>query len=697
MTIIYGRNDSGKSLLARAILDVLWGAVSEKSLLEKQIWDSLYIDISLTNSRKRYRFTKNGERHFSIKKVEREKEIEIFNKEKPEINYKNTVLDIFLDGSGNDGDQIASYYSIMDLDSVITLSFLPPPVDLNREEILNYESFRHLFLDDKSKFYSMNNQIMEIFDHERFDHRFNNLIFNDILKSEGEIRELEKNIQIIDIQNSKFEKLKRERQLIDDEISELSDELSKLRNRKTVMINVLKNLKRREVIIQNVDTIKNEIDSANEKVEQTTILKKEIEASYPQFRNFNETKRQNLKKIHRCYREIRDKNEKIDHFESKIQSRRKKIKNLVISIFISSAIAIFLSVNNIVIKISQSKQFILITGLLALSALSILILMVIYIFSKKSRELNKLLGEKAGIEGNLQKILLENNVTLSDLKLESLYEFLLQYFEEFGEFTEKQLELFRMRDQLEDSSYIKKLKQDLYELEKEKKEIEEVINSDLQSIDEDTIEREQATINRIIISINNEIKMLKEKIKNKKNVLLQVLEEVQQHIDNHEQKLHLIEKKNILHDNLRSLNSHTDSMNYILKIFSEAIERREGKRLQQLIDTTIENFNFLTNNQYISLIDKDTIKNLIKENTISEKFNPATMHLLFLSIKIAITYFLIDSRTNFPLIIDDPFIFMDDIRAEKLRTILHEISKFRQVIIFTHSSSYRDWGGYIEL
>lgn len=696
MTIIYGRNDSGKSLLARAILDVLWGAVSGKTLLDKQIWDSLYIEISLTNSRRRYRFTKSGERHFSIKKFERDKEVELFNNEKPEIGYKNAALDVLL-GAADDGDPVARSYPIMDLDSAITLSFLPPPVDLNREEILKYDSFRHLFLDDKSRFYSMNNQIMEVFDHERFNHRFNNLIFNEILKSEGQIRELEKDIQIIDIQNSKFEKLKRERQLIDDEINELGDELSKLRNRKTIMINVLKNLKRREVILHNVDTIKNEIDSANEKAEQTATLKKELEESYPQFRNFNEAKRQNLKKIHRCYREIRDKNEKIDHFESRIQSRRKKFKNLIISIFISSAIAILFLANNILITISRSKQFILIIGLLALSALSIMILIVVYMLSKRSREFDKLRGEKAGIEENLKKILLENNVTLSDLKLESLYGFLLQYFEEFGEFTEKQLELFRMRDQMEDTSYIKKLKQDLYELEREKKEIDKVINSDLQSIDEDSIERDQARINSIIITTNNEIKMLKEKIKNKKNVLLQVLEEVQQHIDNHEGRLHLIEKKNKLHDNLRRLNSHTDSMNYILKIFSEAIERREGKQLQQLIDTTIENFNFLTNNQYIASIDKDTVKDLIKGNTIIEKFNPATMHLLFLSVKIAITYFLIDSRTNFPLIIDEPFIFMDDIRAEKLRTILQEISKFRQVIIFTHNSSYRDWGGYIEL
>ncbi len=627
--------------------------------------------------------------------MRRDSEIEIFNKDKIGMNSRNIVLEVFLEKSVYNGDQINC--SITNMDSVIALSFLPPPVDLDKEEVLNYDSFKHLFLDDTSRFYSMNNQIMDIFGHERFSHRFNNLIFNDILKAEGQIRELEKMIQMIDIQNSKFEKLKRERQLIDDEISELSDELSKQRNRKSVMTNVLKNLNRREMLVQNIDKIKMEIDSANEKREQTATLKKEIEESYPQFRNFNETKRQNLKKIHRCYREIRDNNEKIEQFLTKIKNKRRKLKNFVISIFLSSAIATLLSANNILIKISQSKRFILVTGFLALTALSILILMVLYILSKKSREMDRLLKEKESIEEKLRKILLENNITLNDFKLESLYEFLLQYFEEFGEFTEKQLELFRLREQLEDSSYIKNLKKDLNEQEIEKKEIEEVINTDLQSIDGDNIEREKAAINRIVININNEIKMLKEKIKNKKNVLLQVLDEVQQHIDKHEERLHLIEKKNKLNNNLNRLNIHTDSMNYILTIFSEAIERREGKQLEKLIDATIKNFNFLTNNQYISITDKNTIRNFIKENKTVEKFNPATTHLLLLSVKIAITDFLIDSRTNFPLIIDDPFIFMDDIRAEKLRTILHDISKFRQIIIFTHNSNYRDWGGYIEL
>ena len=48
LTIVYGKNGSGKSLLARSMMDALWGRFSEQKLLSDEIWNTLYLDLFVT-------------------------------------------------------------------------------------------------------------------------------------------------------------------------------------------------------------------------------------------------------------------------------------------------------------------------------------------------------------------------------------------------------------------------------------------------------------------------------------------------------------------------------------------------------------------------------------------------------------------------------------------------------------------------
>jgi len=120
-------------------------------------------------------------------------------------------------------------------------------------------------------------------------------------------------------------------------------------------------------------------------------------------------------------------------------------------------------------------------------------------------------------------------------------------------------------------------------------------------------------------------------------------------------------------------------------------------QLARLVNLTYDKFNFLTGSQYISQIDKDLIRNIITGSTAAGDLNPIMAHVLLLTIKISLTDFFTDNNINLPLIIDDPFLLMDDDRINRFRELITDVSGKRQVILFTHHKDKKDWGNYLEL
>ena len=70
ITVIRGRNNSGKSLLARAIVDLLHSRRTGELLLGRTAWEDLYMDAVLSDPGGDYRITRNGSRAVTIKSIE---------------------------------------------------------------------------------------------------------------------------------------------------------------------------------------------------------------------------------------------------------------------------------------------------------------------------------------------------------------------------------------------------------------------------------------------------------------------------------------------------------------------------------------------------------------------------------------------------------------------------------------------------
>jgi uncharacterized protein YhaN len=145
------------------------------------------------------------------------------------------------------------------------------------------------------------------------------------------------------------------------------------------------------------------------------------------------------------------------------------------------------------------------------------------------------------------------------------------------------------------------------------------------------------------------------------------------------------------------IKSNDMSLNFIMEVMEEAVLHNEEKQLSRLVNLSYERFNFLTENKEIGNVDKELIKRIIVENNKPAEFNAQTIHLLYLSVKLALTDFLNDNKLSLPFIIDDPFLFMDDDRINRFRELITYISRHRQVIIFTHRRDKKDWGNFIEI
>ena len=251
---------------------------------------------------------------------------------------------------------------------------------------------------------------------------------------------------------------------------------------------------------------------------------------------------------------------------------------------------------------------------------------------------------------------------------------------------------------IKDKTYFNDIKAILQKLNKEEKAVKGEMHKSIKSL-EITYEISFSfeNIDKLIKNINKTIEEQEDEVQIKEKILLKVNEEIASNPDNSGEVLILEEQCEEISMTLDKLHSKEKSICFITSTLDEAINNREEKQLNKLVNKSLETLNFLTGNQFITKINEETVKKIITNQETSFENNPMITHLLMLSIKIALTNFLNDIELTLPLIIDDQFLFMDDERGERLKDLVMNISDKRQVILFTHQSDKKDWGNYLEI
>ena len=191
--------------------------------------------------------------------------------------------------------------------------------------------------------------------------------------------------------------------------------------------------------------------------------------------------------------------------------------------------------------------------------------------------------------------------------------------------------------------------------------------------------------------------IIKEKVETKERIVQKIEDEFVQSSGNGNGTNALIDKKNSLDRILKKWRVNQNSLRFILQVLTSAVERSEEKQLKRLLESTRDKFHHLTGNQYVTTIDEEVLLRIITGGGVPEDLNPQLLHALLISIKFSISDFIMSGATAIPLLIDEPFQFMDDERCNRFRDLVSYISNQRQVIIFTHHSDKRNWGNFIEL
>ena len=694
LTIVNGKNGSGKSFLARCLVDGIWKLFSGSAFLREEAWQDMYLDISFALPHplsvvETFRIKYQADNLSVISDGEKE-EIILSGKAGQEWEPGTVFAQL---NRHHGGDNLAQFFSSNDKAIFINSSYIPSPSDIGNDVVLDYSTIKNIILRDGSGYFSFHNYIKNSYTRA-------GVVTNPFLQKidyyEKELKSLSKEIELIEIKNLRTSKLKKERSIIESEIGQLKDKLEKNNEKKRIIAKIGADIARVAELNGELDSIKNVVTGEQEKIEKVSGLENEIHIKFSQFKDLGITDEINLDSIQEVFRDIINLNEKIDKFFFSRGEKRRKLKKMVTAVYVAAGTAILYILYHDSFSITGHPVI-----LSSIAGFAFLFAPTVYLYSYFSTRVKKLVNlnnQKAELEQKLKKLLLESSLRFDNYRLSELYELLLQYFEDYIEFTEHQRELKDLKGSLREKKELKEIQKDLSQLKKKEDEIKEEIAANMKSLAlEDELFLEQTQIDVMLEKIDGEIEETIGGIEKKEQVLQRIDDEMSVDPDYVASNTELIKERDRVREILKGLHARKEVMLYIAGLMEEAVVKREKDQLKKLIDSTLGVFHTLTGNQYIARVNDAVAGDFITGDGLIHDLNPAVVHTLLLSIKFSLTDFLLDSGVSLPLIIDDPFLFMDDDRIGHLKNQINIIAQKRQVIIFTHKKQDNDWGKLIEL
>jgi len=580
-----------------------------------------------------------------------------------------------------------------DCASFINSSFIPASSDIARDSFMDLPVLKRIILDENTGFYNQYLNMRKIFDAGMVE---DGGLPPEVSRFEDKKRDLEKKIQIMDIRDSRHDKLRREKNTLQREVDELNSSLNSLNSQKEILNKIIENLHKVEELKEEFEDIKDEIQSEQQKIKSMADMKTELDTMFPQFSEIDIADSTNLDRLQEVFNDIRNLNERIDNFYFRRELKARRLKRAAVAVSAGA----FAALATVLIKngFSFFKDLYLLIGIIAVACVAYAVIGAATLLTRRDRDLQKLEEEKKRFKERIMALMEKSKVVLEDYKLTEIYELLLQYFEDYVNYTERKKDLAMIKSSLKEEEYMVRIQKKLDELKKEEEIIKDEIHTSIDTLNiVDDIENETSKIEELIRNIGTEAGLIKEKIETKERILQQIDNEFLQASGNSGAMNALIEERNSIGRILKKWKSNRNSMDFITRMMTRAVERSEEKQLRKLLDGTLEKFNHLTGNQYITKIDDAAVLQMITENSVSDEMTPPVVHALILSLKFTLSDFIINGSATIPLLIDEPFQFMDDERCNRFRDLVSYVSNRRQVIIFTHQSDKRNWGNFVEL
>ena len=503
---------------------------------------------------------------------------------------------------------------------------------------INKEAFeRSTFISGQNTETSMNDSI--------------NAKLGNILENENDINTSDKALKILDeaikiykktggrgeINEKLAEKTKLEQKLEQSKIDEKN-----LEERKSKYENIKKQIKNLEEMQENYKKLlglKIEEEAKTAKVEQYKTLVKNAEESknnLEQFKNKVDNDTELKEKQKDCEIKLEDLKEKTFSLEKKAKNRKK------INI-ISLVIAILLAIISIIMILMQYKTI----GI----AVSLVTLIMAVIFVINAFLYNKL--RNTYLTQNQEKSNLENLIQT----LNSLYE---------KQEEERKLEFERLKNDYE--TKIKAI--DTYENQNDIQKLLNVSNIQFQNdIDKKEVEEKLKNLSDEINRLNDE--------KNYNKNQIEIIESVLETVFDTENDLEELNEK------IEEMKEKADILEKTKKYLNLAKEQFSSHYLSGMKENFLNNLKLITGKEIEAELDVnlDIKVNELGSNKDLRYFSTGYKDLIYICMRLSLIQALFEDEKPF-IILDDPFVNLDENKIENAMNLLRNIEKKYQIIYF---------------
>lgn len=310
----------------------------------------------------------------------------------------------------------------------------------------------------------------------------NNTPFSDagkhLKEKEKELSHLIKQKQLIEIKKMRKEKLQKEISSINRILTRLNRQLKAMQDYKNTLIEISNKIKLKEKLASKINNYKKEVLELRETKTRLNELEKELKTEFPQFENNNENTA-DLEQIEKNFTTLKEINSNIDKLKNSGKKIKVKALKIIGGITVFSITAIlFLLIQNDLLPI----PFIIGSSLF----LSVMALLVSS-FKAKKYNTEALIKEQALQQEILSESIGSSKFSFENYKTEELYEFLLQYFDDFVKFNEIQSEITNLNNQITSKPRLKDAEKELNSHISEFDAIEKEISKKLLSLNQSVL------------------------------------------------------------------------------------------------------------------------------------------------------------------------------------------------------------------
>jgi len=562
----------------------------------------------------------------------------------------------------SEGDEIPDHWkcrSFSTPDNFITSSFFYPAlIQKNTDPVFEKEKLKYLIID---------NEVCRL--------NFPFFICREILlqKKEKDMKDMNRDRQLLELKNMKKEKLLKEIQTSERSIHKLEKRRDSILKYKTALNEIISKIESRNKLSSKINNLKKDLIELREIKEKINSVENTLKEKFSHFSEKGNDQIPDLEQIQESFNTFRDINEQLDKFSLQKKHYSGLALRIITSMIIFSIIAflfmLFTSSASLVLGITSGS-----------SAFAAGLIGLLYYFKIRKLQPVELFEKKKEMESELINLLQKNNFSVDTFKTGELYEILFQYFDDFINYRDIRYELTELKKKISNSSTLIEKEKKLEQFTDEIENINDTISKTIENLDHSIHPHpEEDSITRTIHDIDELLEENGAEINEKKSLIIKFEEEIEE-FDKVENSSLSAELR--LEEILKQINECREEIEHIKflnTVFNDASESWSTAKLEKLSQIALEKFLKLTDNSFIRDDIAESLDNLIvKSGSIKAEHKGIKKYISF-SIKAALSE-LLDKGDLPPFFMIDPFT-SDNEFADNMKKLLPELFPARQVVV----------------